>query len=152
MIPWVFPHELENYANVRSVSGGGGWGSKAGLLSLDPETSPFPASEEEEMFSLLGRGGESDFVPVGSEVQFFCSDLRSPGPQQQKGGNDLSLHRLVFGVLGDMARLGSEGLAADDIVITPNHFGAVSNLAIYMSGGGVSSSKLSVPGSQLGIP
>lgn len=104
------------------------------------------------MLSLLGHDGGSDFVPVGSEVQFFCSDLRSPGAQQQKGGNDLSLHRLAFGVFGDASRLGSDGPAADDIIITPNYFGAVSNLAIYMSGGEVSPSKLSVPGSQLGIP
>lgn len=138
-------------ANVGTVSGGGGWGSKAGLLSLDPETSHFPVSEEEEMQRLFGNGGQSDFAPVGSEVQFFCSDIWSPEGQLERGGGE-NRHGLAFGVFEDASELCSDVESTDDIVITPNHFGAVSNSAIYLSGTGTGPFKLSVPGAQLGIP
>lgn len=61
------------------VSGGGGWGDKAGLLALDPQLSHFAKSEEEASRSLFG-GGKVDFtyIPSGSAVQFYISDERNP--------------------------------------------------------------------------
>jgi len=132
----------------RLLSGGGGWGNKAGLLSLDPDTEPFLTSEEEDILPM-----EFDYyASVGSEVQFFCSDLWPRETQLQKSGSDGNPHRLVFGVSGDASKIGSDEVAAEDIIITPNHFGAISNSAIYMYASGVWPWKLSVPGSQLGIP
>ena len=103
------------------------------------------------MLKLFGNGGQSDFVPVGSEVQFYCSDIWSPEAQLQRSGGE-NRHRLVFGVFEDASKLCQDIESTDDIVITPDHFGAVSNSAVYLSGAGATPFKLSVPGAQLGIP
>ncbi len=66
---------------MHAVSGGGGWGKKAGLLSLDPVTIA-PGSDSEYDFSSFqsDRGGINeqtealgDIAKPGSTVQFFIS-------------------------------------------------------------------------------
>lgn len=130
------------------MSGGGGWGDKAGLLSLDPETSPFPLSEEEQMRNLFGVGGGSDYAPVGSEVQFFIPELGAEEAQPSEQDS----HGLVFGVSPYALGEPPEERGAEDVSVAPNQFGALSDEAIYVESEGASPFKLSVPGARLSIP
>lgn len=134
----------EYHVLTRTVSGGGGWGNKKGLLSLDPQTSHFAPTEEEEMQSLFGFGGESSFAPPGSEVQFFVS---VPAPPASA---DASTHpHLFFGVQSEDNAVREEG---EGIELVEGQFGALSDHAIYISGGQFEPFKLSVPGSLLRLP
>jgi hypothetical protein len=62
------------------VSGGGGWGTKQGLLSLDPETT-LNAEEHEDLESFIrsfkgeDAAGGGGIVTPGSYVQFFTEGI-----------------------------------------------------------------------------
>lgn len=133
------------------MSGGGGWGDKAGLLSLDPETSPFAASEEEDMRNLFGIGGASDYAAVGSEVQFFVPDLVA---SEHRTDEDRGL---VFGIseydpeTADATEDSAAGVQGSDIAVVPGQFGVLSNEAVYISSEDLRPFKLNVPGSRLSI-
>lgn len=134
------------------MSGGGGWGDKAGLLSLDPETSHFPPSEEEEMQNLFGSGGTSDFAPADSEVQFFIherwldqnnSDASKPRPERSVSGS-------LFGVSEDVPE-DSAVTNGTDVIFNPGVFGALSDEAIFVSDKPGDTFKLSTPGAMFRI-
>lgn len=122
------------------LSGGGGWGKKKGLLSLDPQTSHFSLSEEKEMEQFFKDGVDSGFAPVGSEIQFFAMH---PTPPQTPDQPDV-----VLGVSGGADNVLE--VAKDQPVLT-SQFVGLSDHAIYVeTEGGVSPQlKLSVPGSRL---
>ena len=134
------------------MSGGGGWGDKAGLLSLDPDTSHFPPSEEEALKNLFGSGGSSDFAPAGSEVQFFIHErwLDQDGDSHRQPEDDSRFSQHVFGVSEDVPEVSSSSTETD-IVLKPNVFGALSDEAIYVSDKHNDDFKLSVPGARLGL-
>jgi hypothetical protein len=126
------------------VSGGGGWGVKKGLLSLDPQKSHFALSEEEEMQSFFQGDGDSSFAAPGSEVQFFASL-----PSQQSKVDE-KLQGFVFGVsASEEDSLATPDSEAADLVVRTNQFGALSNTAVYVSSKKQKESKLSVPGSRV---
>lgn len=123
------------------VSGGGGWGAKQGLLSLDPQTS-LTTGDQDDLESFIrsfedghhhsNRGG---IVGPGSYVQFFVEPASLP-PEQ--GGDTRfapewytgSCPTLVVGTSG-----ASPGIHQDDdlVVAWPALFGAVSSQGIYLS-------------------
>ncbi|VUC28381.1 unnamed protein product [Clonostachys rosea] len=129
------------------LSGGGGWGKKKGLLSLDPQTSHFSLSEEDEMAKFFEGGADSGFAPPGSSVQFFAPQPLDkkplPGP-------------FTFGVAGP----GDDLPEIEDTmsVSVGNNFVALSNKAVFLRStklkgsilGEVGTSmKLSVPDSRV---
>ncbi|KAH7329299.1 hypothetical protein B0I35DRAFT_41621 [Stachybotrys elegans] len=77
----------------RILSGGGGWGVKKGLLSLDPQESHFALSEEEQMDRFMRDMDDSGFAPVGSNIAFFVT---LDHPLQDDSGSAFE-----FGVSGD---------------------------------------------------
>lgn len=107
------------------MSGGGGWGAKKGLLSLDPQISHFAFSEEEEMRRFMQTMDNSGFAPTGSTIQFFMSMSRPP---PMPSGSPPSF---VFGVSGQEP-LDSE-VVEDETGFIGGHFGALSNEGIYLS-------------------
>ncbi|KAG8164880.1 hypothetical protein KVR01_005155 [Diaporthe batatas] len=76
-------------ARLHKILGGGGeWGAKASLLSLDPKTSHEPQSEADElerfMRSFNGEQGAKDaIVQPGDYVQFFVERDAIQRPRQQ---------------------------------------------------------------------
>ncbi|KAL5119831.1 hypothetical protein ACEQ8H_002192 [Pleosporales sp. CAS-2024a] len=74
----------------RVLSGGGGWGKKAGLLSLDPVpvAEEVPIRMEDATSNLDGPGTFSDaLTPVvqnGDAIQFFISPTSEPKPEEAK--------------------------------------------------------------------
>ncbi|KAK3337130.1 hypothetical protein B0T19DRAFT_411586 [Cercophora scortea] len=132
----------------RVLSGGGGWGLKQGLLSLDPQTRySTPDQEDVESFirSFNGEDSGAGIVTPGSYVQFLVA------PSQSAAGESLLASEPE--VDGDSTRviLGTQEAeveAADfgdvDMTIDSELFGAVSNQGIYVvsrgdaaDGGGV---------------
>ncbi|KAM0332429.1 hypothetical protein ACHAQA_002710 [Verticillium albo-atrum] len=130
------------------VSGGGGWGKKQGLLSLDTTTQyPLTGDEDLEAFirSFSSReGGETDatldsgVVAPGSTIQFFIT----PTPQMpDRTLVDLSPRSLTEGLYGELDAFGVTPRVADkprvgplgeSWTILPGRFGAVSAECMYL--------------------
>ncbi|KAK2004701.1 hypothetical protein LX36DRAFT_356514 [Colletotrichum falcatum] len=141
------------------LSGGGGWGKKQGLLSLDPETSYSASSEEKDLESFI-RSFENrhdgidqqDVVSPGSYIQYFVSPPMSarPNPPRPHGAT------LSFALGASGNATSEEPPSTDDSSdwkLVPEHFGAVSNHGLFVKheiGRLVSESKLDVPGSWAG--
>ena len=107
------------------VSGGGGWGAKKGLLSLDPQRTHFALSEEEEMQRFIQAMDGGNFVPVGSTIQFFTS------PEASADSSIPSVSpSFVFGTAGT-TEVTSD--APSDTVVLKDHFGALSNDGVFVS-------------------
>ncbi|KHN96279.1 uncharacterized protein MAM_05865 [Metarhizium album ARSEF 1941] len=127
------------------LSGGGGWGPKKGLLSLDPQQTHFALSEEEEMERFMRTMDHSGFAPPGAHIQFFIPAMAPPKITASTATG------IVFGVPLDIETSGEAGAAPKGYLVA-NHFGALSSQGIYLSGrAGADSpscykSKISVPG------
>ncbi|KAG6009507.1 hypothetical protein E4U21_002143 [Claviceps maximensis] len=132
------------------LSGGGGWGPKKGLLSLDPRETYFASSEEEEMEKFVRTMSNSSFAPPGTHIQFFVPAMAPPEMTTS------SATGVVFGVpLSPESTQGCETSKKGYLVA--DHFGALSTQGIYSSMplntdvGSSHDSKLSVPGSRIYI-
>ncbi|KAF3387364.1 hypothetical protein F1880_000922 [Penicillium rolfsii] len=142
----------------RVVSGGGGWGKKQGLLSLDPEVSFSGTTQREALVGLdqlfnstaeaeLGLPpflekalvGEdlsllSQVATAGDFIQFFVSV--DPSSTYSAAASDFSPSdghiTYHFGVVSNAEKVASlESMdEADDITTVPNSFGALSEKAI----------------------
>jgi hypothetical protein len=144
----------------RVMSGGGGWGKKQGLLSLDPEISFLEASEYGELsvldhlFSGGARASVQDPPPFeqptmamddlstlsqvagsGDYVQFFVS----VEPDRTHSGlptfpelpqGSISYH---FGIVSDADMPITEATEHTDLIAVPRYFGALSEKAITYS-------------------
>lgn len=143
----------------RVTSGGGGWGKKQGLLSLDPEVS-FSGSAQRtelaglpelfrpssnvplEMPSFLTRGmiGDdlsllSQVATAGDFIQFFVGIEPAQHNTCTSGGlhnGSISYH---FGVVSDLEEVNAQGMSEDKptLVHVSNSFGALSEKAITYS-------------------
>ena len=146
------------------VSGGGGWGAKKGLLSLDPETSLETQDHEDlENFIRSFKGEDSSngsgIVTPGSYVQFFTEGIypRAYGqkafypngsayalgtPFERKPEEDKKKNKKGSEQINDPKR----GWKAD-----PGLFGALSSEGIYISsddlGSGKFKTKIDAPSS-----
>ncbi|KAH1554470.1 hypothetical protein KXX57_005565 [Aspergillus fumigatus] len=144
----------------RVMSGGGGWGKKQGLLSLDPEISFLEAKDYGELsaldhlFSGDGRSPVQDPLPFeqpamatddlssllqvaspGDYVQFFVSV--EPG-HTHSGIRTLSeipqgSVSYRFGMVSDTDKLATESTEQLDLIAIPRYFGALSEKAITYS-------------------
>ena len=130
----------------RVLSGGGGWGVKQGLLSLDPQSSFNEISEarfdfstgslEDQQTSALGKIAEPD-----AYIQFFIADNTTPAvpPYAHPGpaGGDIWQLTTVIGTVPstvDDQRSGqSSSGARNDIICQTGHFGAVSESGMFLS-------------------
>ncbi|CAG7924678.1 unnamed protein product [Penicillium olsonii] len=160
----------------RVMSGGGGWGKKQGLLSLDPEVSFSGTANRDDLVSLSQvfdptSGEPLDTLPsidqgitvddlsllsqvatAGDYIQFFVSvePTASDLPRRIDFDDTISYH---FGMVADSMEL--EAYNPDDnkgIQTLPHTFGALSEKAIAYSqpvqgdSSADSSTKLDVPG------
>lgn len=111
------------------MSGGGGWGLKQGLLSLDPQTRYSTGDEEDvESFIRLFHGEDSDsgVVTPGSYVQFMVEPVGPRPPGGLLGENPRP--SVVLGTQdGVVEKAGLSG-----IQVQQRLFGAVSSHGIYL--------------------
>ncbi|KAF9879898.1 6-phosphogluconate dehydrogenase [Colletotrichum karsti] len=141
----------------RILSGGGGWGKKQGLLSLDPETKYSP-SEEDDLDSFIrsfssqhdGHAQEGVVAP-GSYVQYFVSPpatAKSELPQ----GDDTSTS-IAFGASeASLAENSPSTGGPSGWKLNPDHFGAVTSHGLFITSETNKSidSKLDAPDSWIG--
>lgn len=113
----------DNLTNFLSVSGGGGWGAKKGLLSLDPQRTHFALSEEEDMQRFMQAMDGGNFVPVGSRIQFFTSPEADDSAEGTSSG-------FVFGTPGS-TKPASDATSTSEAVVLTDHFGALSNDGVF---------------------
>ncbi|KAK1600414.1 uncharacterized protein LY79DRAFT_503681 [Colletotrichum navitas] len=151
---------LRNGSRVyRILSGGGGWGKKQGLLSLDPETTYSSSSEEKDLESFIRSfesqhdgGDQQGVVSPGSWIQYFVSPPMSarPNPPRPRGATmEIALGASESATSEEPPR--TDG--PPEWKAIPEHFGAVSNHGLFVkceTSGLVSESKLDVPGSWVG--
>ncbi|OLN88603.1 hypothetical protein CCHL11_01809, partial [Colletotrichum chlorophyti] len=155
------------------LSGGGGWGKKQGLLSLDPETK-YPPSEQDDLETFIhsfagqhdGNAPEAVVAP-GSYIQYFVTPPDSAKPRElTKVGVPYTSFDIAFGVsestLGESTPL-VEGMSSltqgqSPWSFVPLHFGAVTSRGLFLRSRSkqettakVTDSKLDVPGSMVGF-
>jgi hypothetical protein len=123
---------------LKTVSGGGGWGAKKGLLSLDPQTELAPDENQDLqnfMDSFHGKttGG---IASPGSWVQFFVEAAYPPPegwsipqPRLWDPVETSATPTTVFGTPG--AVVGPSLI--DTIQSYPSLFGAISSTGVYLS-------------------
>ncbi|KAK3383795.1 hypothetical protein B0T24DRAFT_543599 [Lasiosphaeria ovina] len=134
----LMPRLLAAGCHIRKIlSGGGGWGLKQGLLSLDPQTRhATPDQEDIENFIRSFHGDESGgaIVTPGSFVQFLVEPAGSPpagevGQGSQAESNDTGPLEIVVGTQDQVA----DSLAGPDhIEVGVNLFGAISSEGVYV--------------------
>ncbi|KAM5351630.1 hypothetical protein ACJ41O_004353 [Fusarium nematophilum] len=111
------------------LSGGGGWGAKKGLLSLDPQRTHFALSEEEEMQRFIQAMDGGNFVPVGSRIQFFASAETPTGAETDASSSG----GVVFGTAGKVQTAADADASHQEAVVLENHFGALSNDGVFVT-------------------
>ncbi|KAJ5290096.1 nonribosomal peptide synthase [Penicillium atrosanguineum] len=163
----------------RVMSGGGGWGKKQGLLSLDPEFS-FPgmarpnglvtldqifnpsADAPMDMPSFLANGmiGEdlsllSQVATEGDFIEFFVG-LEPKHSQDEVTSNTDAQASVTyrFGVVANADEVDTESLVEnkEDLVVVPSLFGALSEKAITYSQPVVDGAETSRSCTKLDIP
>jgi hypothetical protein len=143
----------------RVISGGGGWGKKQGLLSLDPEIAfPGTAGKVEldhldDLFShntskvsdlpppfLDGLVGDdlsilSQVATEGDFIQFYVSTESTPSPQNESRQNNAPSDAIsyCFGIVSDAEQLDAHPNEIQALTSLPNTFGALSEKGITYS-------------------
>lgn len=130
----LWKHILLGNARVhRVLSGGGGWGKKAGLLSLDPKRSFEKGDNDVGDASLVDRDSSMDnpleeVARPGSYIQFFVSpvsSLSTPGPE-----SGTCAFGVIPSTIDDIPVAKSEG--PSDIELWEGYFGALSEQGMGM--------------------
>ncbi|EAW09807.1 uncharacterized protein ACLA_040230 [Aspergillus clavatus NRRL 1] len=141
----------------RVMSGGGGWGKKQGLLSLDPETSFLDPSDRGQLSSVDRLFSLGDVTPAGEsfaslDKYMMMDDLSSLSQVAEQGdyvqffvsvepkSEHTKLSELPdggvtyrFGVLSDAESLTSISPAHKELIAVPHYFGALTEKAIAYS-------------------
>ena len=128
----------------RVLSGGGGWGAKLGLLSLDPQLTFNEISEarfdfstgslEDQQNSALGKIAEVDAF-----IQFFIANATAPVVPFAKPSvhGDVWQQTTVIGAvpstIDDQRTDEADSSTEDYITYQKGHFGAVSESGMFLS-------------------
>lgn len=134
------------------LSGGGGWGKKAGLLSLDPDSSYTHASvqsDESSFFDDLDLDGGKqdsalrDIVSPGDMVQFYIAtnaamtnETHEEAADHSNRGDDEQ--SVIFGTIPSTVDTLTTATSAastskSSIELFPDHFGALSENGIALT-------------------
>ncbi|KAI0109936.1 hypothetical protein F4814DRAFT_450898 [Daldinia grandis] len=132
----VFPELLSSGCRLHKIlSGGGGWGLKQGLLSLDPETSySLPDQDDVEMFIRAFHERNSPnpsegLVTPGSYLM-FCIE-----PHWTKKEIELSQKitpTTAIGVVQNSDQEPDSASLSDKVDIIDGHFGVVSKTGLFL--------------------
>ncbi|KAI1146976.1 hypothetical protein F4825DRAFT_438979 [Nemania diffusa] len=134
----IFSELLSSGCRLHKIlSGGGGWGLKQGLLSLDPETRfPLPGQDDDmEMFirSFQDRNSvepTSGLAAPGSSL-LFCIEPQTTGLEALSGQLLAPTKNLTFGVAPSEYTLGLSP-HGDRVEIIDGHFGISSAAGLFL--------------------
>lgn len=127
----------------RVLSGGGGWGSKAGLLSLDPQgeadVGGFAEGFENSVFNAVGQPGAegegkkrpTGIVTVGEWVQFFVAEV--PAEEGGKGVRAGSVPKVEELMVGEEGKVGGESVTGEEKVLE-GVFGGFAEQGVWVGG------------------
>ena len=132
------------------LSGGGGWGKKAGLLSLDPESSYSPdesTSQESDFFASMGSLDSKaeepafrDIVSPGDYIQFYITPIASPTLEPEQASLVPTSYRqsaefgTVPSTIDNMPQSStSDSSTTSACELYENHFGALSEVGIALT-------------------
>ncbi|KAK0731592.1 hypothetical protein B0H67DRAFT_639962 [Lasiosphaeris hirsuta] len=134
---------LEAGCQVRKVlSGGGGWGEKQGLLSLDPQTRySTPDQEDVEKFILAfkGEGGTASGITPGSWIQFVYEplggplELAKPVSMARLPTYDPGNNRIIVGTRSTH----SSSDSPSQVTVHEGAFGATASQGLYVAAKGI---------------
>lgn len=120
-----------------TVSGGGGWGLKQGLLSLDPQTRhASDADQDIDSFISAFKGEEAPggVVSPGAYIQFYVEPVPLDAEQDGIPEPAASLGpppSIVFGTSHTGLEPRSDA-GGDSVGIIHDHFGSLSKEGIYV--------------------
>lgn len=134
-ILFSLPFSPASLTSPVSVSGGGGWGAKQGLLSLDPQTRYTTVGNgdiESFISSFRGESTPDSIVTPGNYIQFFVQPMPNKteelAPVAKQAG---SMPSIAFGThAGPLDDLVAG--AKPSITVVDDHFGAVTSHGIYI--------------------
>ncbi|KAJ8124862.1 hypothetical protein O1611_g8780 [Lasiodiplodia mahajangana] len=141
----VFSALLSSGCRLHKIlSGGGGWGLKQGLLSLDPETSfPLPGQDDDMEMFIKSFQERNSAEPTGGLATPGSSLLFCVEPQVMNI-EDLSRQlpapkdALSFGVSPSLDDTPSSSSPADPVDIIDGHFGISSATGLFLRTNGSS--------------
>ncbi|KAI0022404.1 hypothetical protein F4780DRAFT_734096 [Xylariomycetidae sp. FL0641] len=119
------------------LGGGGGWGLKQGLLSLDPQRSySVPEQDDVEMFikSFQERdsGDSSDGVVTPGSYIMYCIEPQWTDKDISASRSLASTAGLAVGVAPSIEPESSSASATGDVEVMGDHFGACSAGGIFL--------------------
>ncbi|KAI0159683.1 hypothetical protein GGR57DRAFT_458330 [Xylariaceae sp. FL1272] len=137
----LFSELLSSGCRVHKIlSGGGGWGAKQGLLSLDPETSfSLPGQDADyEMFvkSFEERNSANPtngVVTPGSSL-LFCAEPHWADAEAKTGPLLLPAHGIGLGVTPSPDQTPAVEDITDAVDVSDDHFGATSTSGLFLRG------------------
>lgn len=131
----------------RVLSGGGGWGSKAGLLSLDPQgltdAGEFAENFENSLFNAAGYPGEAQkpqtgLAIPGQYIQFFVAEIPTKDTPQAKG--------IVFGTVPKVEDIMDDTVEKPAEKIVDGLFGGMAEQGVW-----VGDKLMDVPYGEVGV-
>ncbi|KAK1512889.1 hypothetical protein CTAM01_00284 [Colletotrichum tamarilloi] len=159
---WLINRGARVYKIQNEESGGGGWGKKAGLLSLDPEVKYSASSEEEDLDSFIrsfenrndgGGDAEQGVIAPGSYIQYFVAPPFTAAKANTAAEGE-SQFTDSFGVTDDARLEASPVPASRDWKQIRHQFGAVTTHGLFLECRSlhplVRETKLDVPGAWIG--
>ncbi|KAJ3948037.1 uncharacterized protein N0V96_002279 [Colletotrichum fioriniae] len=159
---WLIKRGVRVYKIPNEESGGGGWGKKAGLLSLDPEVKYSASSEEEDLDSFIrsfenrnegGGDAEQGVIAPGSYIQYFVAPPFT-ATKRHTAADGESQFTDSFGVTDDARLEASSVPTSRDWKQIQHQFGAVTTHGLFLECRSlrplVRETKLDVPGAWIG--
>ncbi|OTA93788.1 hypothetical protein M434DRAFT_395323 [Hypoxylon sp. CO27-5] len=132
----VFSELISSGCRLHKIlSGGGGWGLKQGLLSLDPETNHSPPDQDDiEMFIKAFQERDSPnpsegLVTPGSYLM-FCIEPHCT--EKEVGSSQQMIPTTVLGVAPNNDQELNPGGLSDKIEVVDDHFGVVSKTGLFL--------------------
>ncbi|KAI1493764.1 hypothetical protein F5X96DRAFT_620545 [Biscogniauxia mediterranea] len=119
------------------LSGGGGWGIKQGLLSLDPEThGSFSEEDDIEMFlrsfQERNKADSSEGIVTPGSYIMFCIEPQWTEEDAVARQSSTSAQTLSLGVAPHRDFVPSSGASTDEVAVIEGHFGATSAAGLFL--------------------
>ncbi|KAI0106204.1 hypothetical protein GGR51DRAFT_518224 [Nemania sp. FL0031] len=137
----VFSGLLSSGCRLHKIlSGGGGWGLKQGLLSLDPETSfPVPGQDDDDMEMFIRSFKERDsgnptaggLATPGSSL-LFCVEPQIANIEGLSSRLLAPKDTLAFGVSPSLDDTPSSSSPTNSVDIIDGHFGISSSTGLFL--------------------
>ncbi|KAI1170545.1 hypothetical protein F4777DRAFT_568739 [Nemania sp. FL0916] len=136
----IFSELLSSGCRLHKIlSGGGGWGLKQGLLSLDPETKfSLPDEDNDDLERFIKSFEErknteptNGLAPPGSSL-LFCVEPSVADMEALSSQAPMLKKKLTFGVAPNLDHKLDTGSPPGDVKITDGHFGISSAAGLFL--------------------